>query len=199
MNYTLYTSSPSRLDISCRDVLRYLNIKSPDEEHLRAAAMSIDEALDIAQLKAVYVKTGVKLEENKAIFDFMEMESAQLRKFLEGCNEAYIFVATMGVKADMLVNRYMKKDMSRGVIFNAACVAVIEAFCDKLNGYLLNIENSSKRFSPGYGDLKLEYQRELLSHLEADRRVGVSLTDGCLMVPTKSVSAIIGIKQTELK
>ena len=194
MNYTLYTVSPSRLEIGLCDVFRYLNVSSPDEELLKKAGDCLDEALNIAQLKAVYVKSNVKLENGKAIFDFMEMESEKLCRFLDGCNEAYIFVATMGLNADMLVNRYMKTDMARGVIFNAACVAVIEAFCDKLNGYLLGAENSGRRFSPGYGDLKLEYQKELLSCLEADRRVGVTLTEGCLMIPTKSVSAIIGIK-----
>lgn len=194
MNYTLYTVSPSRLEIGLCDVFRYLNVSSPDEELLKTAEECLAEALKIAQLKAVYVRSDVKVEGDKAIFDFMEMKSEKLCRFLEGCNGAYIFVATVGIKADMLVNRYMKTDMSRGVIFNAACVAVIEAFCDKLNGYLLGTGKSCRRFSPGYGDLKLEYQKELLSCLEADRRVGVTLTDGCLMIPTKSVSAIIGIK-----
>ena len=197
MNYTIYTASPSRLKVGVGDVLRYLNIKKPNKELLRLAADSLEEALSIARLKAVYVGTGVRLERNKAIFDFMEMESESLCKFLNGCDGAYMFVATMGIKADILVNRYLKTEPSRGVIFNAACVAVIEAFCDKLNGYLLKAENSCKRFSPGYGDLKLEYQRELLTHLDSDRKIGVSLTDGCLMLPTKSVSAIIGIKNME--
>ena len=194
MNHILYTSSPSRLEISTRDVLRYLNVREPDEELLALVNDCLDEAVKVAQLKAVYVRTNVALCGDKAIFDFIEMESKSLCKFIDGCDEAYIFVATMGIKADMLVNRYLKTDPSRGVIFNAACVSVIEAFCDKLNGYLLKTENSSKRFSPGYGDLKLEYQRELLTHLDSVRKIGVSLTDGCLMVPTKSVSAIIGIK-----
>lgn len=199
MSVTLYTASPSRLDISLSHVFRYLNIREPDGELLKIADECLTEAISVAQLRAVYVKTGVALKNGKAIFDFIEMESKDLCKFLDGCREAYVFVATIGVKADMLVNRYLKAEPSRGVIFNAACVAVIEAFCDKLNGFLLGKEKSGRRFSPGYGDLKLEYQRELLSCLNADRLIGVTLTDACLMVPTKSVSAVIGIKQSELK
>jgi hypothetical protein len=199
MNHTLYTVSPRLLEVSTREALRYLNIKSPDEALLRLTMDCIDEAKSVASLKAVYVKSGVTVENDTVRLDFMGMKSKKLAAFLDGCKEAYVFAATMGMRADMLVNRYLKAEPSRGVIFNAACVAVIEAFCDKLNGYLLGKEKSGRRFSPGYGDLKLEYQRELLSCLNADRLIGVTLTDACLMVPTKSVSAVIGIKQSELK
>jgi len=199
MNHTIYTVSPSRLDVSVGEVLQYLNVRIPDEKLLRDAVKCIEEAKKIAQLKAVYVRTGVKLYDDKAIFDFMEMESADLCRFLDGCNEAYLFVATMGLRSDMLISKYLKTEASYGVMLNAACVAVIEAFCDRLNGYLLNTDPCCRRFSPGYGDLKLEYQKELLAYLDSVRRIGVSLTDGYLMIPTKSVSAIVGIKQTELK
>ncbi len=50
------------------------------------------------------------------------------------------------------------------------------------------------RFSPGYGDLPLAFQRQLLDALQADRRIGIGLTDTLLMTPSKSVSAIIGIR-----
>ena len=63
-----------------------------------------------------------------------------------------------------------------------------------LNGYLLGVDASTKRFSPGYGDLALAHQKEVLKLLNAEKNVGITLTDTCLMVPTKSVSAIVGIK-----
>lgn len=54
-------------------------------------------------------------------------------------------------------------------------------------------EDLVSRYSPGYGSFPLAAQRELLELLDAPRSVGVSLTDTLLMVPSKSVSAIIGI------
>ena len=50
------------------------------------------------------------------------------------------------------------------------------------------------RFSPGYGDLPLEFQREIFRALDVPRRIGVSLGSSCLMSPSKSVTAIVGIK-----
>ena len=49
------------------------------------------------------------------------------------------------------------------------------------------------RFSPGYGDLPLETQRPLLQILDSGRRAGIVLSDTMLMIPSKSVSAIIGV------
>ena len=53
------------------------------------------------------------------------------------------------------------------------------------------------RYSPGYGDLPLEAQRELVRALDTHRKIGVSLTESCLMMPSKSVTAILGISDTK--
>ena len=49
------------------------------------------------------------------------------------------------------------------------------------------------RFSPGYGDFPLAQQAAFCSVLDVSRRIGVSLTSGSLMVPQKSVTALLGV------
>ena len=49
------------------------------------------------------------------------------------------------------------------------------------------------RFSPGYGDLSLELQRDIFRLLDCQRQIGVTLGDSLLMSPSKSVTAIIGV------
>ena len=51
----------------------------------------------------------------------------------------------------------------------------------------------TNRYSPGYGDLPLEVQKPLLEYLNAGRAIGLTLTATNLMVPRKSVTAILGI------
>ena len=51
----------------------------------------------------------------------------------------------------------------------------------------------SPGFSPGYGDLPLDLQREIFAALDCPKRIGVSLNESLLMSPSKSVSAIIGL------
>ena len=49
------------------------------------------------------------------------------------------------------------------------------------------------RKSPGYGDLPLALSRAIISELDATRKIGVSITDSDLLVPSKSVTAICEI------
>ena len=65
---------------------------------------------------------------------------------------------------------------------------------DDIRAELAPGESLVARYSPGYADFPLAAQRELLALLDAPRKVGVSLTDSLLMVPSKSVSAVIGVK-----
>jgi cobalamin-dependent methionine synthase I len=51
------------------------------------------------------------------------------------------------------------------------------------------------RYSPGYGDLPLEMQREIIRALDCGRTIGVTLTESLLMQPSKSVTAVIGMKE----
>ena len=66
---------------------------------------------------------------------------------------------------------------------------------DEIRRELAEGETLVPRYSPGFGDFPLSAQREILSVLDAARAIGVSLTDTLLMVPSKSVSAVIGVKR----
>ena len=51
------------------------------------------------------------------------------------------------------------------------------------------------RFSPGYGDVPLEIQKDIVMLLDCAKRIGVSLNDSLLMSPSKSVTAFIGLQE----
>ena len=53
------------------------------------------------------------------------------------------------------------------------------------------------RFSPGYGDFSLEVQSAFLEMTDATKLIGITLTDGGIMVPEKSVTAVIGLTKTD--
>ena len=52
------------------------------------------------------------------------------------------------------------------------------------------------RFSPGYGDWALEEQEKIFRLLHCAKTIGLTLTTGGIMAPTKSVTAVIGIDET---
>jgi len=50
-----------------------------------------------------------------------------------------------------------------------------------------------KRYSAGYGDLFLETQKVIYGLLQLDR-IGIEITESCMLIPEKSVTAITGIE-----
>ena len=56
---------------------------------------------------------------------------------------------------------------------------------------ILAIEQASKKL----GDWRLEDQRQLLMLLDCAKRIGLTLTDGYMLTPIKSVTAVIGLTE----
>lgn len=125
-------------------------------------------------------------------------ESEGLVRNLTGCCGAILLAATVGPACDMLVRRASITSAADAAVYQAAGAAAIEAFLDDYNDKLKASYESRglflrPRFSPGYGDLKLEHQKDWFRLLDITKQIGIELTDSLLMVPTKSVTAIIGI------
>ena len=131
-------------------------------------------------------------------------ESEGLVRNLSGCCGAVLLAATIGPACDMLVRRASITSAADAAVYQAAGAAAIEAFLDDYNDKLKASYEARglflrPRFSPGYGDLKLEHQKDWFRLLDITKQIGIELTDSLLMVPTKSVTAIIGIGIDENK
>ena len=80
----------------------------------------------------------------------------------------------------------------------SAATAFIEDNCDRCQAQLEEDLNKEKktlrpRFSPGYGDFDIGHQKDMVNLLDLPRQIGVTLTDGGMLAPTKSVTAVMGI------
>ena len=110
-----------------------------------------------------------------------------------------VFCATVGVGIDRIIAKYNRLSPAKAVLLQALGSERVEALCDALCGEIaLSVADEglecTRRFSPGYGDLPLDLQREIFTSLECTRRIGVTIGDNLFMTPTKSVTAIFGIK-----
>ena len=117
---------------------------------------------------------------------------------LKDCNRCVIFYATLGYEIDKKIKELQRTSLSEALVMNACASAALEDVCDNLCKNLSEefLQNTlTKRFSPGYGDLSLEYNKEILNVLNGQRQAGIVFNQGGLMTPTKSVTAIVGIKQ----
>jgi len=192
----LFTAEAEKIAIPDREIWRYLGYRgnAPDGAVLEQIEAVRREFLGAVQYKACFAKTKTRRNDaGEIFFPFGTVRSKALERSLAGCEEAYVFCATAGIGADRLISRYAVAEPARSVIADAVATAAVEAFCDSLcasfggSGYL------RPRFSPGYGDLSLEYQSEVLRYLDAARKINVQLTQSMMMVPSKSVTAIAGI------
>lgn len=184
-----------------QETLRYLGYRrqQPDGQVSALLADCMEELRTAISCRHVRRELPLVLEGEKGIrTELFSAESRNLRKNLKDCQAVLVFGATVGIGADQLIQRYERIRVSRAVVIQAMAAAMIEEYCDCLNREWKE-EYGKKglylrpRFSPGYGDFPLECQREILSGLEAGKRIGLTLTDSLIMMPSKSVTAVIGI------
>lgn len=172
-----------------------LRTKAPDEQVEGLFSSCLDEVKNAVTYKACFTEVPLGFpSENEVFLGFGTVKSEKLFKHLQECKTAYLFAATAGTGIDRLVSRYKVLSPSKSLIIDAIGSAAVEGWCNRLNADIVNGREAKSRFSPGYGDLSLEYQKNILSYLDAYRKIGISLSSTLFMTPTKSVTAIIGIK-----
>lgn len=144
--------------------------------------------------KVCWGRFPLKREENGLDFGFAKTDSRALMKNLEGCEEVIVFAATIGLEIDRLIRRYTSLSPAKALFFQAIGAERIESLCDAFCNELKESGLQLRpRFSPGYGDLPLELQKDLFRVLDCPRKIGLTLNESLLMSPSKSVTAIIGI------
>ncbi|MBQ8961827.1 MAG: 5-methyltetrahydrofolate--homocysteine methyltransferase [Ruminococcus sp.] len=152
---------------------------------------------------SVYREAALRPAEDGIWVDGMDvpLTGNDIRQHLDGCDRAVLLAATASAEADKLIRQASVDGMAEALAVDCLCSAAIEQICDRAEEEIFSrIEAPFRtwRFSPGYGDLPLDLQKPLLQALNAQRRIGLTVTDSLLLVPSKSVTAIIGISEREL-
>lgn len=170
-----------------REVLRYLGYRrnEPTEEISLAIDRIEKELLSVATPRTVFCEISA----NEVLWNCQTVKKA-----LGKCSRAVIFAATLGAGVDRLLMRYESINMGDAVILQALAAAMIEEVCDELQAKY----KSRPRVSPGYGDFDLSAQKEILKMLDAPKKIGLTVTESLMLVPTKSVTAIFGIEEDNL-
>ncbi|MBR6742593.1 MAG: hypothetical protein IKM09_04020 [Clostridia bacterium] len=172
----LYDAPP----VSKEEMLRYARSPHPTKEVEELLESALDEALPHFTYSVVYGDVSEAGEKLKDAFK----------------NGGVVFVASVGAGIDRLVRRYSQADTARALMLQAIGAERIEALCDAFcadmeKEYAERGVRLKKRVSPGYKGYPLELQRDIFKALDCARTIGVSLTDSLLMVPSKSVSAVL--------
>lgn len=187
------------MNFNHKEAMRYLRANPKDE----AASILIDTVYlklrnevqarhTVKHYKCIVDAEGVTLDCG------VRFSSKNLAKHLADCDEVLLFGATLGVRVDAAIRRLAMLSVAEGAAAQAVGAALIESYCDEVQAKLDTGRLKQKtRFSPGYGDWNLTEQKLLFSLLDCAKTIGLTLTEGGMMVPTKSVTAIIGLTEAE--
>ncbi len=187
------------------EVLRYMGCPPEGADGaLRAQAEACSlEVLSVIRPRWSWRAVGIAFEaEGVRLEHGLLLPGADLKAHLSGCERAAVFCATLGAETDGLIRRAERLDMARALMLDCCASAAAEAVCDQAEAEIQAHFPACSfpfRYSPGYGDLPLEVQGELLALLDAPRRVGLCATESHLLTPRKSVTAILGIAGGKLE
>lgn len=180
------------------EILRYLRTNSKVQDE--ALLSLIDEEMTLVDKtvkpKTIYRIFDCTVTENSLIIENQEFKSMRLAENLKGCKKVAVLAATAGTEGDRLLRTYSAQG-AKLLIMQAVLADKIEEICDDLQKRI-EMENNVKtrqRYSPGYFDLDISNQTKLFSLMEITKRCGITLTDSCQMIPTKSVTAFAGIDE----
>ena len=182
-----------------KEILRYAMLPSfapaPEELPLKE---SLEAAKGAVKCRAVWRRYPLRRNGEELDLGFARTDTRDLRQHLEGCSEILLFACTAGAEMDRRIARAKLLSPARGLLMHAIGAQQVEGGCDRLCQRLAELfpdRQLTDRFSPGYGDLPLAMQRDVMEALDCGRTVGITLTDSLLMTPSKSVTAIIGMKE----
>lgn len=121
-----------------------------------------------------------------------------IARHLRGAREVALLACTLGAACERELRKDAAISPTDALLYGAAASALVEAAADACDAAVASQAaarglRASARYSPGYGDLPLSVQPAFLKALDATRRIGLSVTAGNLLVPTKSVTAVIGL------
>lgn len=175
------------------EVLRYMGQQGDDPEITQVARDAIHLLPRFMAPRSFSVCVPI------AQLDFLS--GKDIRHHLYGCSDVYILCATLGAGVDRAIRRAERRSMLNALALDAAAGDAIEAVCDQAEQALRAAEAArgryvTGRFSPGYGDLPLSIQPQLLQICDAARKIGLSVTENNILIPGKSVTALLGISDS---
>lgn len=185
------------------EAFRYMGQRGEPPKELVAVAEECEtRLLEAMSPRFVYAVFGLERGECLSVSGTsLRLEGESIRKHLRDCEKCVLMAATLGAGVDHVIREYESAAVEKAFAADALASAAVEQVCDAAELEIrerLAGSNLTWRFSPGYGDLPLDVQRDFVEILNAQRRIGLTVTDSLILIPRKSVTAIIGISDKEL-
>lgn len=182
------------------EALRYLGVRGEPDARLTADLDRCEAQLCAAAVPRVCWRSFAREADGTLTGTSFRPGGEAIARHLAGCGQVLLMAATLGAETERLIRRAQVRSMADAALLDALASAAVENVCDRFCEELaarFSPQRLTSRFSPGYGDFPLSQQREVCRILNVQRMLGMTLTPGGLMIPQKSVTALIGVSDSE--
>lgn len=128
----------------------------------------------------------------------VELRGRDIYRHLKDARFCALLACTLGMDSERKLRMLGSQHPLESAVFDAACSAYVEAAIEEMDAAVkrdataLNL-TGNWRFSCGYGDCPLDAQPSIVATLNATRLIGLTVTPSNLLLPSKSVTAMIGL------
>ncbi|MBQ4469543.1 MAG: methionine synthase [Synergistaceae bacterium] len=182
------------------DALRYMRVPSSvhDEELIRTVTHAFERLETFVQPRYVWGRFPIIRFDGGIELAGAYIYSEDIERLTSRSSECILLAATLGLEVDRQITISQQKNMLDGLALDACASVRIDAFIDQfvkseIYPELHEGEFMTSRFSPGYGDLGMNVIEDIITILNATKRIGLSVTRSLMMTPVKSVTAVAGL------
>lgn len=165
-------------------------------EHFREYVMkAYEELLKVAEPVVLWKDFETK---GSLSFNDIEITGDLAKKHLSGSKIITVFLATLGKEVDKKIEECFKKGNDLlGFFIDGIASEMVEYALRKVDTDLRTKRShleGSFRISPGYGDLPLSLNKEIVKLFKDEVDVDV-LEDSYVLVPRKTITALVGWRE----
>ena len=154
---------------------------------------TVTESLHLIKPAGIYTTLSIKSVADTVVTDKITIRSRDVAALLKPCPKLSLFIVTIG---PLLEQRAQESDALDSLILDTLGSIAAEEAANRINGAISSEAKekgfkTTRRYSIGYGDWDVTQQKELVDLLDG-RRIGVTLTESSIMLPQKSITAVLG-------
>lgn len=182
-------------DFDREELLRFLGTPTLDAQLSAKLEHCLQTLCQQMQPRQVYRIFPLIWRDSVPYLEETPLEGKDIAAHLQGCTQAAVMAVTLSASVDALIRSVQARDMAEAVMLDTAAGSAVEYYCEQTEQEIcqrIELPYHTERFSAGYGDFPLSIQGTLLQMLNAQRIIGLTVTSSNLLLPMKSVTAIIG-------
>lgn len=182
-------------EVLWREIANVLGCKLIDKQTRQLAEQALSTLQAEATPKSTWKIVPLSNQPHELLLDGVPLAGNDIQQHLHGCEAAVVMAATLSLTAERVLRRIAAEDMALALVADAVAAAMVEMLCEDTEKEIRSkvpYPYITARFSPGYGDFPLHTQPLLLHLSDATRILGITATPQHILIPQKSVTAILG-------